>query len=190
MPASRTKIARALSAEELDKFLGELRAEPNLTGSKLQELAAARGITIGHNSANEFLRKEFEPYLERISRQSRLAQFLEEHSRPENASRIADAAAGELSQALFEFITVADLDVNLHTKDGMKQADGLTRMVARLRQGDHRLRALEAQLAEFEAQRDAAMKALEGGDVKKGASVEAQNTLRRALGMEPLETAA
>lgn len=190
MAQSRTKIARELSDEELEKFLAELRAEKNLTGRRLRELARERGIQIGHNSANEFLRKEFEPYLERIQRQSRLATFIEEHSRSGDASKIADAAAGELSQSIFEFVTVADLDVNLHTKDGLKQADALSRMIARLRIGDHRLRLLESRLKEVEAQRAEVERIVDGEAVKKGASLDAQNKIRAALGMAPLPQAA
>lgn len=190
MSASRTKIARELSAVELEAFLVVLREEKLLTGKRLRELAKEKGISIGHNSANEFLRKEFEPYLERIQRQSRLAQFLEENSRSGDANKIADAAAGELSQSLFEFITVADLDVNLHTKDGMKQADVLSKMLQRLRSGDHRLRLLEARLTEFETQRAAAIKAVDNPEFKKGTSRDAQNKLREALGMATLEDAA
>lgn len=186
MPESRTKIARSLSAEELEAFCAMLAGQRELTGKRLMELAAERGISIGHDSANTFLRKEFEPYLEKLTRRSRLTQFLEQNSSGNEASRIADAAAGELSQATFELLSVIDLDLDMQSKDGMEKAKDLSLIISRIRRGDHAQRMLEAKLSEMERQQAEMKKTLEGDAVRKGVSVDAQNQLRLTLGMEAL----
>jgi len=197
MAESRTKIARELSAEELEEFCALLAKEPRLTGKRLMELAAERGVRVGHDSANTFLNQEFKPYLEKLSRRRRLVQFLDQNTDGKEASRIADAAAGELSQATFEFLSVLDLDIDMQSEEGMERAKDLSLIISRIRRGDHTQRALEEKIKDMEAdraererEREAMKDALNKEATRKGVSQEAQNELRKTLGMDPLPAAA
>lgn len=181
MAESRTKIARELSAAELDEFLADLRKEKRLTGARLMELAQKRGISIGHSSAAEFLNKEFKPYLEKLQKRSRLAQMIAENTAGDDHSKIADAAAGELAQGVFELLTVTDIDVDLLTsKDGLKQADTLSKIISRIRSGDHRLRALEKELQETREKQEQAEQALSN---PKLSAEQKQNRLKEVYGI-------
>lgn len=134
MAQSRTKLALALSDEELEQFLAELRQVQGLTGAKLREMAEAKGITIGHNSANEFLNEEFKPYCEKISRARQLSLMIA--TQPDDAPSGAIAAAGaeEISQRVFEFLMSAEGLSNLATKEGLKQVKDLTEIISMIQQ--------------------------------------------------------
>lgn len=153
MANSRTKLATSLSAEELEAFCERLKGERDLTGARIQELAAEMGVTIGHNSANEFKNKEFEPWLAKLKRQKNLAQFISDNADPNAAATIADAAASTLSQNVFEFLQEGDVDVNLFDDEGIDKAKTLSLIIQRLRSGDHRLKLLQMKLQEKEEER-------------------------------------
>lgn len=190
MPESKTKLARALSADELESFCRRLAAEKNLTGARIQELAAEQGIEIGHTAAAVFRNREFEPWLERMRSRSQLAQYVAEHSKPEDVTTLADASAGELSQRLFEFMAGSEADINLNTPEGRKAANNLSLIIARIRQGDHRLRYLEQKLEAMQAAQKQAVGALDDPAVKKGMSAEAEKIIRDAFNFRPQEVKA
>jgi hypothetical protein len=187
MAASKTKLARALSAAELEDLCERLAREKNLTGKRIQEIAAELGVEIGHSSAAEFKNKEFEPYLERLRKRRQMAEFIAEKSAPEDVTTIADAAAGELSQLVFEMLMASDDKIDLTTPDGRKAANNLSLIIARIRQGDHRLRKLESDLAVLQAEKDAAAKVIESAEGQKGVSDEFIGNLRQAFNMRPPE---
>jgi transcriptional regulator with XRE-family HTH domain len=191
MPESKTKIARALSAEELDAFCARLAKEKGLTGARIQELAAELGVEIGQSAAYEFRNKEFEPWLAKLSKRRQLALFIQERSRPEDVATLADASAGELSQALFEFMTGAENAdaLDLGTPEGRKAANQLSLMIARIRQGDHRLRDLEARLTQMRDEREKAVAALDELAGSKGISAAAEQKIREAFNFRRPEEA-
>ena len=138
MAQSRTKLALALSDEELEVFLAELRGVPGLTGAKLRELAELKGITIGHNSANEFLNEEFKPYCEKISKARQLALLITTQKDDAPSGAIADAGAEEISQKVFEFLMSSEGLGNLATEAGLKRAKDLALIITMMRQGNAR----------------------------------------------------
>lgn len=189
MAASKTKLARALSAEELDALCVRLAGEKNLTGKRLQEIAKDLGVEIGHDSAATFINKEFEPYLARLEKRKAVAQFIAAKSSPEDVTTIADAAAGELSQLCFELMMASETAIDLTTPEGRKAANQLSLIIARIRSGDHRLRELESNLEEARAEKEkleAEKKAAEAvlNNPKSGFTGNAVAALRQALGMK------
>ena len=103
MAESQTKIAQELTPEKLHELLERLYKEQP-TWQRTQEIAAEFGVTVGRSAVFEFRKKEFEPWLAKIERQKNLARFLADHADPTANGTIADAAAANLSQEVFEFL--------------------------------------------------------------------------------------
>lgn len=187
MAHSRTKLAQALSAEELDALCERLRQEPNLTGARLQSIALEKGISIGHNSANEFLNKEFDPWLAKLKRQKGLAEFIAENADPHAATTIADAAASQLSQEVFEFLQEADVELNLFDSEGegLEKAKSLSLIIQRLRSGDHRLKALQLKVRDMEKREKEIRETVDRAKKKGGMSEETASELNEWLGWKP-----
>ena len=175
MAFSRTKLSNALSAEELEAFCLRLTKEPGLTGERLMQLSAEMGVEIGHSGAAVFINKEFKPFLEKLRQQKTLARMISEEGGADAASTIADAAAGKLSQDVFEFLHEADVIIDLDSEEGQAKAKTLSLVIARMRQGDHRLRALELKIAERDAEIAAVKAAVEKSrNGKKGGGMSAE----------------
>jgi phage FluMu gp28-like protein len=155
MTVQRNTLLRGLSPEELESLYARLSAMPGGPSlANIQTLGAEYlDQPISKHTASS-LRPHYARWQERIERRKSAAQWIAQHSAPEDAQRLADAAGHELSQQVFEFLAEADID--LTSEEGLAQASVLSRVVAQQRQGDHRLRQLELRLKAAEDQAKAA----------------------------------
>jgi hypothetical protein len=199
MPETRTKIAVELSAEELEEFCAMLAREQKLTGRRIQELAAERGIKIGHNSAAVFKKDEFTPWLERQKRRRESALMIAQHREQGHTTIFADAVAESLAGDLFDAFAAADIDIDVTTPEGIKAADALSKIVKRLQseqrgkeESIRREKESERRLAEYEAKIKAANDLIEKSKRtgNGGLSKEALEEIELALGWKkPTEVA-
>lgn len=182
-------VELALSAEQVADFCAWLQTQSGVTGDFIHAALAERyGVTVGRNAAYTFKDKVFAEHLERLNKRRQLAQFLTAHSAPEDGAKIADAAASELSQGVFDFLVSNDAPIDLNSPQGQEQANTLALIISRLRRGDHTLRALEAKLEEIAAREKKALQAVNEltSASNGGASLESRNALRTELGLAPL----
>lgn len=185
MSESKTKIAQELTPEQLAEFCDRLYKEKP-DWKTIVAIAGEYGVTVGRSAAFEFRNKEFEPWLAKLERQKNLAKFLADHADGTAAGTIADAAAAHLSQEVFEFLQESDVDINMYDEDGLEKANVLSKVIQRLRSGDHRMKALQMKIAEFEDTRKALTKALERGRQSGGGlSAEALQEIEQHLGWKP-----
>lgn len=175
-----TKISSSLSAEELQAFFELCSKEPHLTGARIQEMAAERGIEIGHNSAAKFKRQEFAAWLEKIEKRRAAAQFISENADATEGATLSDAAAAHMAQELVELQMAGDLTLDMSTDEGIERAKALSLVVHRLRTGDRKmqeeLRTVQKQLDEIKKTVGAASRS--GG----GLSAEALRAMEEQLG--------
>lgn len=142
MAESQTKIAQELTPEELAEFCNALLGVPHeQMAARIQAMAAERGISIGKSAAYEFRNKEALPWIKRIQERKAKAAMLAEISADGDASgqTLADAAAAELSQRTFDFLSDVDNEIDLGSKEGQKLFATLTKGVAALRSGDREM---------------------------------------------------
>lgn len=182
--ADKNKIARGLSDEDLSAFLARCHKTPDLTLSKVQELAAEEGIQISIMSAKSFRDTTYQRYLDRLTRTQQMAKQVAELTDGEEGRTLADAASGLLGQQVFDFLVEADLE--LEGKDGMKAANQLALILKRLRSTDQAQKALELRVADFERQEserreqaEAKLRAAKDG----GVSTEALEKMEEMLGL-------
>ncbi len=179
---ARTKIESRMSATELQEFCRELANTQNLTLKRLQELAAARGISISLMGAKRFKDGAFAAHLEHLRKARELAEQIAEFGNIDSGS-LADAGAAILMQQVYDELT-----------NGEKiDFDTFSKIISRLRSGDHRqrelsarLKLLEAQIAENERreeERKAALKAITAESVGKEITPEFLNEVQRAMGL-------
>ena len=164
----RSKIESALSETELQDFCNRLANTPELTLKKLQSMAAEVGIEVSLMGAKTFRDGAFSEHIEKMRRAKDLALQLREVGNADAAGSIADAGALVLMQQVYDSLTKGD-EVDYDT---------FSKIIARLRSGDHRLREVNAKLRESElriekferekAEREAAKKAAQERISKKG----------------------
>ncbi len=136
----RSKIESALSETELQDFCNRLANTPELTLKKLQSMAAEVGIEVSLMGAKTFRDGAFSEHIEKMRRAKELALQLREVGNADAAGSIADAGALVLMQQVYDSLTKGD-DVDYDT---------FSKIIARLRSGDHRLREVNAKLREYE----------------------------------------
>lgn len=152
MSQDRNKIATELSAEELHSLLAECIKTPGLTLAKVQELAAARGVSVSLMGAKSFRDTTFARHLQRIGKTRELAEQVSALRSAGAGHTIADAAAAILSDEVLDALVNPDPDAGL-------DLDTMSKIVQRLRTGDAQVAALQHRIAQD--QLDAAKLAIE-----------------------------
>lgn len=189
----RGLIELTLSPEDQDALCAELMKTPGAAiAQRIIAEMEKRGVVIKKAAAQTFVEKRFANYRDRLQKRSELAQFISANSALGDNTLIADAAGGELAQLLFEFMAEEKDSIDLSTEEGRKAANNLGLVISRLRAGDHRLRLVEDKLAKSEAEKVAALAAVDqlSKPAAKGMTIEARNKLRAELGLKPLEEVA
>lgn len=150
MAQSQTKIAQALTPEELTAFLECLLKVPHeQMAAQIQELAKEHGISIGKTAAYEFRNKELMPWLKRLESRQQKARLLEEMGGEETGRTLADAAAAELGQISFDMVSELDGKIDINSEEGREIFNVLTTGVKRLRDSDRAmLKQLQAQVSD------------------------------------------
>lgn len=165
MPDERDRpgaIELALTPEQVQDFCTRLMGEKGLTGLRIQELVKEfYGVDVGKAAAYTFKDKVFENYRAKLAKRREVSEFVAKHAAPEDASRIADAASGELSQVIFDFMMTSGGELDLTDAEGLETANSLSLALSRLRRGDHTQRLLEAKLKELEEKQAAASQELQ-----------------------------
>lgn len=136
----KSKIETELSEEQLQDFCKRLAGTPKLTLKKLQSMAAELGIEVSLMGAKSFRDGAFAEHIEKMRRAKELAMQLRELDNADAAGSIADAGALVLMQQVYDALTKGD-EVDF---------DAFSKIIARLRSGDHRLREVNAKLREYE----------------------------------------
>lgn len=189
MAASKTKLAQELTPEALEAFCADLVNVPHgEMASRILEKARAHGISIGRSAAYEFRNKEALPWLRRLQLRKEKAAQLNALAADagDSARTLADHAAGELSQIVFDAVTELDGRLDLTTKEGLTAFDVLTKATKRLRDGDRAmLEQLQAQVRELQEQQRATAKSVMDAALGAGASPELIATVRQALNFRP-----
>lgn len=187
MAASKTKLAQALTPEELATFCEALRAVPHEEmAARIVEMAAAQGIQIGRSAAYEFRNKEALPFIQRIQARRQKAALLAEMGDDDSGRTLADAAAAELGQIAFDLVTDLDGKIDIQTEEGQAVFAELTKGIHRLRSGDRQMiKQLQQQLdAERERSKETAAAVLKSAK-EAGASPALVGTIREALNFRP-----
>lgn len=191
---SKNKLVRAISAEELQAFLDELSRTKGVDGPMIQELAQQRfGVSMGHESANNFRKEVFHKYLARLSSRKQRVAMITANRDISAGTTLADAASEELSQLVFDFLTEVEDDngkpLDLTSPADMKKAAQLSNIIARMRSGDRAMiDQLTDRVKELEAEKKAAAKALDAA-ADKGASAQLIQSVRDALNFRPPQDA-
>lgn len=135
------KILKNLTAEGLTEFFEACSKEKGLTLERIQELASQRGIEISLMSAKNFRDNAWATYTSKLQRANEASAQIQTLLEEGSVNSFADASATMLGQMVFDILMSGDkgLDIN-----------GLSKIVARLRSGDHRQRELEMKIAEYE----------------------------------------
>lgn len=136
----KSKIEAELSEEQLQDFCNRLANTPKLTLKKLQSMAAELGIEVSLMGAKSFRDGAFAEHIDKMRRAKELALQLREVGNADAAGSIADAGALVLMQQVYDALTKGD-EVDFDT---------FSKIIARLRSGDHRLREVNAKLKEYE----------------------------------------
>lgn len=156
----RNKIALSLSQEDLQAFLDECFHTQGLTLSKIQELAAKRGIAISLMAATSFRDTTWKRHIERLQRARELSEQLA--AVKETGGSIADAASQILANDVFDALTNRDTDEAL-------DMDVMSKVIERLRAGDVRAKESSARVAALEA----ALREREAKDLERREKAEA-----------------
>ncbi len=137
MANSKNKLAQELTPDELAEFCMACQGVPHgELVEKILKLAADREISIGKSSAYNFREKELMPFMERLRRGKEKAAAIAELDLEDSGTTLADAAAGQVSQLLFDFVMDVDEMFDLSTKDGRAKLDQITKSIKRMRDGD------------------------------------------------------
>lgn len=140
MAESKTKIAQELSPAELAEFCGMLKDVPHgEMAGRIMELAKEKGISIGKTAAYEFKNKEAIPWLRRLQLRKEKAAMLQEFGGDDSGRTLADAAAEELGQLSFDFVTDLDGKLDLASEEGREIYTVLTKGIKSLRDADRAL---------------------------------------------------
>jgi hypothetical protein len=159
MPVIRHPAAQSLSSDELQAMCASILAMPG--GGTLANIQAAvkaaTGLDLKPQSASNFKRGVLTDYAERVAAYSRTAQLLNAHKHDLQPGQLADAAAVEATQQTFDLLLNLD---SATAEDGLQQLDMISKIVARLRSGDHSMLKLQADLKAAEAKAKAAEDAI------------------------------
>jgi len=163
------KILKNLTAEGLIEFFEACSKEKGLTLESIQELASERGIEISLMSAKNFRDNAWANYTAKLQRANEASAQIQALLGEGSVNSFADASATMLGQMVFDILMSGDKGVDIN---------GLSKIVARLRSGDHRQRELEMKIADYEraeaerqkqveALKDKARRAKESGGLNK-----------------------
>lgn len=146
--SDRNKIAQSLTVEQLDEFIRELAALPGTerTYAGIQKHAAARGITVSIEGAKSFREKTFKNYLARMERRREFAQRVASVRQESTGATLADAAAENLAEQIFDLTEELGEGESLD----LKKASSVAFIISKIRQGDVAKGNLEAKLREIE----------------------------------------
>lgn len=135
-----TKIETSLTHEELMEFFKRCaQTKGGTTGPKIQALAEEFGVTISHESANNFRKGALEDYLEELNRQKDLAATVTEIAK--TGAGLSDAAAAVLGER------VLNATLQLPAEEvGTEKGNTISLAVARLQAGDRNSKRLAAEL--------------------------------------------
>jgi len=176
--SDRNTIAQELTPEMLDKFIRELAALPGKqrTLKRISEKAEAYGIIDANsgkppslNSAKSFRDTTFKKFIARIEQAQSKALQVKEARESGAGHTLADAAGDLLSEIIFDSLTeenAKDIDIKKYSL-----------AIARLRQGDVRIRALE--LAQFNAAEEALKHAAELKSIADNKTIDRKEQVER-----------
>ena len=126
-------------------------------------MAAEIGIEVSLMGAKSFRDGAFAEHIEKMRRAKELALQLKEVGNADAAGSIADAGALVLMQQVYDSLTKGD-EVDFDT---------FSKIIARLRSGDHRLREVNAKLKEYERRADEWERKEKEREAAKKAAIEA-----------------
>ena len=135
------KIVKNLNAEELQEFFKECVQTKGLTLEAIQDLAKQRGIQISLMSAKNFREGALNEWRAKLQRATEISGQIETLLEQGTANSFADASAVVLGQMVFDILMTGEDGVDINT---------LSKIVSRLRTGDHAQRALEMKVADYE----------------------------------------
>lgn len=133
---ARSKIEMSLSETELQAFCNKLAGTPHLTLEKVKAEAAKLGINVSLMAAKTFRDGAYSAHLDKYRKARELAQQLRQIGNDNAASSLADAGAAILMQQVYDELT----------SGGQIDFDTFSKIISRLRTGDHRQRELTAKL--------------------------------------------
>lgn len=135
-------IARTLSAEELQRFCDRLGKSRKVTLRTIADLFEEEtGERVSLMSATAFRDTTFRAHLQRMEKANMLSQLIREQKESGAGGTLADAAAAMLTDDILDKI------VNRDFIDTPLDLDVLSKIVARLRTGDVRVKALEHKIS-------------------------------------------
>lgn len=142
MATDRNKIARTLSAEELQRFCERLGKERGVTLQTIADFFEEEtGEKVSLMGASSFRDTTFRAHLQRLEKANALSKLVREQREAGAGNTLADAAAAILTDEVLDKLTNRDfIDMPL-------DLDVLSKIVARLRLGDVRVAALEHKIA-------------------------------------------
>ena len=171
-------IERELSPEEVDAFCARLRkTKGGFRLQVIQRLALEEGIKISHQAANNFRRKTFERYCDRMRRTAEVAEKLKEYDSDADSRNLGDASASLIAEILFDKLIQSDKDVEL---DDLKP---VVDMLAKIRAGDAKTRELKVKCEQHEEAMAMAKKKLEESRKQGGITEETLNEIEAMLGI-------
>ena len=197
-PTSSTQrpgaLELALSSEQKLEFCDWLLQQTGVTGTFIQQAAQERyGVKVGLGAAYTFKDKLFDQHLEKLRKRKERAALLKDSTGNEDTLLIADNAAGNLAQLLFDF-TLDGLDgLDPNDKNDRATIKAIGQEISRVRRDDAARRAeirdLQDKLAAAEAEQKRQQAAVDKATLKDstGMTVAARNALRLELGL-PLLT--
>jgi len=154
------KIVKNLNSEELEEFIKECAQTPGLTLEKIQGLAKKYGIQISLMSAKNFRDNALKKWRAGLEKAKEVSKQIKDLVESGAVTCFTDASSTVIAQMVFSSLMEGGGNLDLNT---------LSKIIARLRTGDHRLRELEMKVAEFEqeaAERQAKVDALKAQAAK------------------------
>lgn len=137
---ARSKIEMSLSETELQAFCNKLAGTPHLTLETVRAEAAKLGISVSLMAAKTFRDGAYSAHLDKYRKARELAQQLREMGNDNAAGSLADAGAAILMQQVYDELT----------SGGQIDFDTFSKIISRLRSGDHQQSELAAKLKEYE----------------------------------------
>lgn len=136
-----TKIETDLTPEELMEFFRRIaQTKGGATIARIQAIASEFGVTISHQTANEYRKGIVADYLDSLKRNAEQAELITAVAK--GGLGLTDAAAVKLAVKIND-----DLDRSADLTADEKNSYSLA--ISRLRSGDQRSRFLEAKLREM-----------------------------------------
>lgn len=147
--ADRNKIAQALPVEKLEEFnqmLASLPGSERTLDAIKRRAADELGIEISVMSAKAFRDTTFSNYLKRMERRREFAERVANVRQESTGATLADAAAENLAEAVFDLTEELGEGESLD----LKKASSVAFIISKIRQGDVAKGSLEMKLKEFE----------------------------------------